>query len=149
MPLCNEAEGEGAVRTGSCFPRAPGGRAGMRAPLRERRDSGLTRWGEGRRWLFTTGAGMLPGDGWRWESLVASCSHARPRSSLPPSLHPGSLKTPVNCHSLPAQRGNWPSGSQSVFLFTWLMSRSRRGCKGEAGGNFGTVCFPSEDRGVC
>lgn len=87
---------------------------------------------------------MLPGDGWRWESLIASRSHAVPRSSLPP----GSLKTPVNCHSSPEQRGNWPSGSQSIFLFAWLMSRSRRGGKGEAGGNFGAVCLPSEGRGV-
>lgn len=31
---------------------------------------------------------MLPGDEWRWESLIASCSHAVPRSSLPPSWLP-------------------------------------------------------------
>lgn len=31
---------------------------------------------------------MLPGDGWRWESLIATRSHAAPRSSLPPSRLP-------------------------------------------------------------
>lgn len=31
---------------------------------------------------------MLPGDGWQWESLIATRSHAAPRSSLSASRVP-------------------------------------------------------------
>lgn len=108
----------------------------------EHSEWGLTRWGERRRWLFTTGAGMLPGDEWRWESLIVSCSHAGLGSSLPPSC------LPEDPCELPVQKGNY-IGFSEHFLFAWLMRPSRRGCKREAGGNFGTVFLPSEGGGMC
>lgn len=55
---------------------------------------------------------MLPGDGWRWESLIATCSHAVPRSSLPPFWLP---EDPCELSFLASAGGNWPSGSQSIF----------------------------------
>lgn len=88
---------------------------------------------------------MLSGDGWRWESLIATCSHAVPRSSLPPSWLP---EDPCELSFLASAGGEFAIGLSEHFLFAWLMSHSRRGCKGEAGGNFGTVCLPSKGRGV-
>lgn len=76
--------------------------------------------------------------------------HMQPRRTvlLPPSV---SL-LPEDPHELSLLAG--VSGESAVWLlehslFAWLMSPSRRGCKGEAGGNFGIVCLPSEGRGVC
>lgn len=89
---------------------------------------------------------MLPGDEWRWESLIATRSHAVPRSSLPPSQFP---EDPRELSFLAGAGGESAVELAEHFLFAWLMSPSRRGCKGEAGGNFGTVCLPSKGRGVC
>ena len=89
---------------------------------------------------------MLPGDGWRWESLIATRSHAARRFSLPPSWLP---EDPHELSFLAGAGGESAVGLSEHFLFAWLMSPSRRGCKGEAGGNSGTVCLPSEGRGVC
>lgn len=88
---------------------------------------------------------MLPGDGWRWESLIACRSHAAPRSSLPPSRLP---EDPCELSFLASAEGELAIGLSEHSLFAWLMSRSRRGCKGEAGGNFSAVCLPSEGRGA-
>lgn len=62
---------------------------------------------------------MLPGDGWRWESLVASCSHARPRSSLPPSLPPSWLpENPCELSFLASAKGELAIGfSERFFIY--------------------------------
>lgn len=70
---------------------------------------------------------MLPGDGWQWESLIATCSHAAPRSSL---HRPSSPKTPVNCHSLPVQGGEWAVGAVGAFLICIANESLQKGLQG-------------------
>lgn len=145
MLLCSKAEGRRGSKDRVLLSQGSRG-VGVGSRAQEHSERGLTRWRERRRCFSTTGAGMLPRDGWQWESLIATRSHAAVRSSLPPSRVP---EDPCELSFLAGAGGESAFGLSEHFLFAWLMSPSRRGWKGEAGGNFGTVWLPSKGRGVC
>lgn len=102
---------------------------------------------EGETPLLQTGAGTLPRGRRRWESLIATCSHAAPRSSLPPSPLP--KDPPVNCYCLPVQGGRSAFGVFLYFLFAWVMSPLQKGLRGRGGWEFWCRCLAKRGESCC
>lgn len=76
---------------------------------------------------------MLPGDGWRWESLIATCSHAVPRSSLPPSWLP---EDPCELSFLASAGGELAIGLSQHFFICMADEPLQKGLQGRGGWEF-------------